>query len=396
MSSLDEQLSDQLRELERDGALKSFLQIDSPQGPVVRLADGEQKICLCSNDYLGLAADAAVVAAAHEGLDRYGAGTASVRFICGLFTPHLELESDLAGFLSTEAALTYVSCWNANQAVLDTLSGAGTWVLSDELNHASIIDGIRLARPEGKAVYAHADVDALRRELARIPDGMRTLVVTDGVFSMEGDLAPLPEILAACRDHGATLIVDDSHGIGVIGDRGRGTPEHFGIPSGAIDVITGTLGKALGGAAGGFVAGSRPLCDLLAQRSRVQLFSNGLPPAVACSARTALARLRDDPALVARLGDRVGRFRAGLRGVGLEPLDGESGIVPIIVGETRVAIEFSRRLLDEGVLVTGFGYPVVPEGTARIRAQLSAALSDEQLDRAVTAIANVAAELDLL
>ncbi len=209
--------------------MKTLRVIDSPQGPSIRLADGSEAICLCSNDYLGLANDPAVVAASVAGAERYGAGTASVRFICGLFTPHVELERDLADFLGTERALTYVSCWNANQAVLDTLSGKRTWILSDELNHASIIDGIRLARPAGKAVYAHADVDALRAKLAEVPDGMRTIVVTDGVFSMEGDLAPLPEILQICRDAGASLIVDDSHGLGVMGERGRGTAEHFGI-----------------------------------------------------------------------------------------------------------------------------------------------------------------------
>ncbi|MGB2851716.1 MAG: aminotransferase class I/II-fold pyridoxal phosphate-dependent enzyme [Solirubrobacterales bacterium] len=393
MSSLDAELAAELGSMERDGALKSFLQIDSPQGPVIRLADGSEKICLCSNDYLGLADDPEVVAAARDGLDRYGAGTGSVRFICGLFTPHLELEHDLASFLGTEAALTYVSCWNANQATLDTLCNKSTWVLSDELNHASIIDGIRLARPEGKAVYAHADVGALRQKLADVPDGRRTIVITDGVFSMEGDLAPLPDILEVCSEYGATLIVDDSHGIGVMGATGQGTAEHFGIGAGEIEITTGTIGKALGGAAGGFVAGSGLLCELLAQRSRVQLFSNGLPPSVACSARAALGRLREEPQLVKRLRDRTGYFRAGLAAAGLEPLEGDSAIVPLLVGETRVAIEVSRRLLAEGILVTGFGYPVVPEGTARIRAQMSAPLSDAQLDQAVAAIARVTVEL---
>jgi glycine C-acetyltransferase len=393
VSSLEGELVAELESLQRDGALKSFLQIDSPQGPVIRLADGEQKICLCSNDYLGLAADPAVVAAAGAALDRYGAGTASVRFICGLFTPHLELERDLAAFLGTEAALTYVSCWNANQALLDTLCNANTWVLSDELNHASIIDGIRLARPGGKAVYPHADVAGLRQRLADVPAGARTLVIPDGVFSMEGDLAPLPDLLEVCAGYGATLIVDDSHGIGVMGATGRGTAEHFGIGAAEIGIVTGTIGKALGGAAGGFVAGSSALCELLAQRSRAQLFSNGLPPSVACSARAALGRLRGEPELVARLRERTERFRRGLSSAGLEPLDGESAIVPLLVGETRTAIEISRRLLADGILVTGFGYPVVPEGTARIRAQMSAALSDAQLDQAVAAIARVTAEL---
>ena len=388
---LEAELRAELGELAAAGAMKRLRVIDSPQGASIRLADGGEAICLCSNDYLGLANDPAVVAASVTGAERYGAGTASVRFICGLFTPHVELEQDLADFLGTERALSYVSCWNANQAVLDTLSGERTWILSDELNHASIIDGIRLARPAGKAVYAHGDVDSLREKLAEVPAGMRTIVVTDGVFSMEGDLAPLPEILQICRDAGASLIVDDSHGLGVMGGRGRGTAEHFGIDPAEVDVITGTLGKALGGAAGGFVAGGSALCELLEQRSRAQLFSNGLPQPVACSARAALGRLRDDPGLVARLRANVERFRAGLAAAGIEPLEGDSAIVPVIVGETAKAIALSAELLEAGVFVTGFGYPVVPEGTARIRAQISAALSDEQIDASVAAFARVLA-----
>ena len=291
-TSLRAELRAELDQLEAGGALKTLREISSPQGPEIRFADGTAAICLCSNDYLGLAADPAVVAAAAEGLRAYGAGTASVRFICGLFTPHLELERDLADFLGTERAISYVSCWNANQALLDTLCDKRTWILSDELNHASIIDGIRLARPAGKAVYAHADPAALERELAAVPEGHRCLVITDGVFSMEGDLAPLPEIVELTESHGATLIVDDSHGLGVLGPTGRGTAEHYGL-SDRVDIVTGTLGKALGGAAGGFVAGSTELCELLEQRSRAQLFSNGLPQSVACGARAALGLLRD-------------------------------------------------------------------------------------------------------
>jgi len=385
------ELREELAALRADGAIKEMREIASPQGPVIRFADGSEAICLCSNDYLGLAADPVVVAAAAAGLRDYGAGTASVRFICGLFTPHVELERDLAGFLGTERAVTYASCWNANQALLDTLCDARTWVLSDELNHASIIDGIRLARPASKAVYAHADPAALARELDRVPAGSRCLVVTDGVFSMEGDLAPLPEIVPLCEAHGATLVVDDSHGLGVLGAGGRGTAEHFGLAD-RVDITTGTLGKALGGAAGGFVAAGNEVCSILEQRSRPQLFSNGLPPAVACGARAALAVLRDDPGRLRRLRDNVARFRAGVRDAGLRPLDGDSAIVPIIVGETRDAIAFSAALLERGVFAIGFGYPVVPEGTARVRVQPSAALSDGQIDRAVEAFAAVAAE----
>ena len=394
-TSLRAELRAELDQLEAGGALKTLREISSPQGPEIRFADGTAAICLCSNDYLGLAADPAVVAAAAEGLRAYGAGTASVRFICGLFTPHLELERDLAEFLGTERAISYVSCWNANQALLDTLCDKRTWILSDELNHASIIDGIRLARPAGKAVYAHADTAALERELAAVPEGHRCLVITDGVFSMEGDLAPLPEIVELTESHGATLIVDDSHGLGVLGPTGRGTAEHYGL-SDRVDIVTGTLGKALGGAAGGFVAGSTELCELLEQRSRAQLFSNGLPQSVACGARAALGVLREDPGRVGRLHENVERFRSGVAAAGLRPLEGESAIVPIVVGETRDAIRMSELLLDEGVFAIGFGFPVVPEGVARVRVQLSAALTGEQIDRAVAAFAKVAAERGLV
>jgi glycine C-acetyltransferase len=385
LTALDAELRAELDGLRASGTFKAFREIASPQGGELELADGRRVLCLCSNDYLGLANDPAVIAAAADGLARYGLGTASVRFICGLFTPHVELERDLAEFLGTEAALTYTSCWSANQAVLDTLCDDRTWVLSDELNHASIIDGVRLARPERKIVYPHADVGELRARLAEAPTDRRLLVVTDGVFSMEGDVAPLGEIAAACRARGATLIVDDSHGLGVLGERGRGTVEHLGLPPGAIDVITGTLGKALGGAAGGFVAGSEPLCRVLEQRSRAQLFSNGLAPAVACGSRAALQRLREDPGLVAALHNRTARFRTALTAAGLAPL-GDGAIVPLIVGETARAIAIGERLLERGVLATGFGYPVVPEGSARIRAQISAGLTGEQVDRAAAAV----------
>ena len=364
--------------------LKRFNTLLSPQGPVVEMEGRGEVVVLSSNDYLGLAAHPEVVRAGIEGLERYGAGTASVRFICGTFAPHHALEQALADLSGTEAALTYVSCWNANEALIPSLTDERTVILSDALNHASIVDAIRLSRPAAKVVYPHADMDALREGLAAAPAGARKLVVTDGVFSMEGDVAPLPAIVELAATHDAIVIVDDSHAVGVLGETGRGTAEHFGL-LGEVDVVTGTLGKALGGAAGGYVAASREVCDLLAQRSRPQLFSNALPPTVACSALKAVELLRGDPSLLRRQRDGVARFRAGLLADGWTPLEGDAAIVPIVVGETAEAIRLSERLLDEGVFVTGFGYPVVPEGTARVRVQISAAHLPEHLDRALAA-----------
>ena len=376
------------------GTFKHFNTLLSPQGPVVEMAGRGEVIVLSSNNYLGLANDERVVEAGIEGLRRYGAGTASVRFICGTFEPHAELERALAELSGSEAALTYVSCWNANEALIPTLTDENTVIFSDALNHASIVDAIRLARPARKVIYPHSDLEVLGSELAACESG-RKLVVTDGVFSMEGDLARLPEIVSLAREHEALVVLDDSHGVGVLGQHGLGTPEHFGL-RGEIDVVTGTLGKALGGAAGGYVAASADICELLAQRSRPQLFSNALPATVACSALAAVRALRDDPSLVAKLRANTDRFRTMLVDAGFAPIPGESAIMPIVLGETAVAIRFSERLLEHGVFVTGFGFPVVPEGTARVRVQMSAALEPEHLDRALAAFVAVGREFDLV
>lgn len=392
---LQSDLTAELDRLRAAGTYKQFNTLLSPQDAVVRMEGRGEVVVLSSNNYLGLANDPRVVRAGIEGLERYGAGTGSVRFICGTFQPHLELERELAELVGTEAALTYVSCWNANEALIPTLTDGNTVILSDALNHASLIDAIRLSKPARKAVYPHSDLDHLRRELAACDSGQRKLIVTDGVFSMEGDLARLPDLLDLARQHDAVLIVDDSHGTGVLGKTGRGTAEHFGV-LGEVDILTSTLGKALGGAAGGFVAGSAALCDLLAQRSRPQLFSNALPPTVACSAREAVRVLRSEPERVERLREKTRYFRERLRELGYSPLEGEGAIVPIIVGDTAFSIRISRRLLEEGVFVTGFGYPVVPEGTARIRVQISAALQREHMDRALDAFAKVGREVGLL
>ena len=394
-STLNEQLHAELDGLQEAGTLKRFNTLDSPQGPVVEMAGRGEVLVLSSNNYLGLAAHPEVVAAGIEGLRRYGAGTASVRFICGTFAPHLELEQELADLVGTEAALTYGSCWNANEAVIPSLADEKTVILSDELNHASIVDAVRLSRPMRKVIYAHSSMDELREGLAACPRSARKLIVTDGVFSMEGDLARLPEIVELAREHEAAVIVDDSHGTGVMGATGRGVAEHFDLV-GEIDVITSTLGKALGGAAGGFVAGSAEVCEVLAQRSRPQLFSNALPPTVACSALEAVRVLRREPALVERLRGLSGVFRDRLREIGFHPLDGEAAIIPIIVGETEFAIRFSERLLEEGVFVTGFGFPVVPEGTARVRVQMSAALESAHVERALEVFERVGLELGVI
>jgi glycine C-acetyltransferase len=393
--TLDERLDAELDRLRETGTYKRFNTLCSPQGPVVEMEGRGEVLVLSSNNYLGLADRPEVVEAGIEGLRRYGAGTASVRFICGTFEPHLELERELADLVGTEAALTYVSCWNANEAAIPSLTDESTVILSDELNHASIIDAVRLARPARKAVYRHSDLDDLRAQLRSLEPGQRALVISDGVFSMEGDLAKLPGIVELVREHDATLVVDDSHGTGVMGETGRGVAEHYGL-IGEIDVITSTLGKALGGAAGGFVAASEEVCDILAQRSRPQLFSNALPPTVACSALEAVRVLRREPELVTTLREATDGLRRRLRDLGFDPLDGEAAIVPIIVGETAFAIEFSERLLDEGVFVTGFGFPVVPEGTARVRVQMSAAIESDHVERALAAFEQVGRELGLI
>jgi glycine C-acetyltransferase len=387
-TTLVEDVGSELQGLRDARTYKRFLTLESPQGPVVQMAGRGEVVVLSSNNYLGLADHPEVVEAGIDGLRRYGAGTASVRFICGTFEPHHELERVLADLSGTEAALTYVSCWNANEAVIPTLTDPSTVIFTDELNHASIIDAVRLSKPAGKVIYPHSDMGALRGALADAPADARKLVLTDGVFSMEGDLAKLPEIVELAREFGAVVIVDDSHGVGVLGETGRGTVEHFGL-LGEVDVITGTLGKALGGAAGGYVASSEEVCDLLAQRSRPQLFSNALPPTVACSALRAIELMLERPELLARLRENTRVFRELLVEAGYEPLEGEAAIIPIIIGETSEAIALSERLLDEGIFVTGFGYPVVPEGTARIRVQMSAALEPEHLERAIEAFRRV-------
>ncbi len=388
-------LQSELDELKAAGTYKHLRHLTTPMAPEVHMEEAGDVIVLSSNNYLGLSDQKEVVDAGIEGLRKYGAGTASVRFICGTYDVHRTLEQRIAQFLGTEASLTYVACWNANTGLFATICGEGSAIISDELNHASIIDGVRLASKAKRAVYKHGDMADLEAKLKSMEGLAPVLVVTDGVFSMEGSLCKLPEIVALCKKYSAVSVVDDSHGTGVMGKTGRGTIEHFGL-TGEIDIITGTLGKALGGAAGGFVAGSAALVDMLIQRSRPQLFSNALPATVACSSLAAIDYLDAHPQIVERLRENVAYFRAGLERLGFKPLAGPSAIVPIIVGETSFAIAMSDKLLKQGIFVTGFGFPVVPEGTARIRTQLSAKLTREEMDRALAAFASVGKEVGLL
>ena len=391
-------LQAQLDQLKADRVYKRLNYLESPQGARVWMEGRGEVIILSSNNYLGLANEPAVVDAGIEALRAYGAGTASVRFICGTFTVHRELEAALADFVGTEAALSYVSAWNANEALTATVVEAGDLVISDELNHASIIDSIRLAKAIKKcttAVYKHADMDDLRAKLAVNRDARRKLIWTDGVFSMEGSIAKLPDILEIAREFGAAVVMDDSHATGVLGATGRGTAEHFGV-LGEVDVITSTLGKALGGAAGGFIAGPSSLVDMMTQRSRPQLFSNALPPTVAASSLAAVRFTVAHPERVQQLRENTQYFREAIVEAGFAPLPGETPIVPIIVGETAAAIAMSDALLDEGVFVTGFGFPVVPQGQARVRCQISAAHTREDLEFAVGAFTRVGRRLGVI
>ena len=391
-TAFEARLNADLDALRAAGTYKRLRHITGPMASEVHMEEAGDVIVLSSNNYLGLADHPDVVAAGIAGLQKYGAGTASVRFICGTFDIHRDLEEKIATVFGFAASLSYVSCWAANEGVIPTIATAGNTIISDELNHASIIDACRLSGAK-RMRYKHGDMaelEARLREAEGIP-----FIVTDGVFSMEGSLAKLPEIVALAEKYGAVTIVDDSHGTGVMGKTGRGTIEHFGL-EGKIDILTGTLGKALGGGAGGFVAGSAALVDTLVQRSRTQLFSNALPATVACSALKAVELLATQPQLVKAQRENTRYFRAGLQRLGFAPLDGPSAIVPIIVGDTAFAIAMSDRLLKEGVFVTGFGFPVVPEGTARVRVQISSALTRDELDRALAAFEKVGRELGII
>ncbi|HTL50984.1 MAG TPA: glycine C-acetyltransferase [Planctomycetota bacterium] len=377
------------------GTLKKLRYLQGPMAAVTPMEGHGDVIILSSNNYLGLANDPAVIGAGQQALTEFGAGTASVRFICGTFAPHRDLESLLAKTFKFEAALTYVSCWAANTGAIPVLVTDQDAIVSDELNHASIIDGVRIARQAERKIYKHANMADLEAQLKSVEKKRFKLVITDGVFSMEGDIAPLAEIVTLAEKYGAAVMVDDSHGTGVIGKTGRGVLEHCGV-EGKVDILTSTLGKALGGAAGGFVASSAGVIETLTQQSRPMLFSNALPVTIARSAQAAVEVMLAEPKRVKKLHENVKYMRGGLQNLGFKPLEGQSAIIPIIVGATEFAIKMSNEMLKEGVFVTGFGYPVVPEGTARVRVQMSAALEKEHLDRALAAFKTVGKRLKLI
>ncbi|MEO8480467.1 MAG: glycine C-acetyltransferase [Gemmatimonadota bacterium] len=398
MSRLDDRLSSALDGFRRAGVYKTLMHIESPQSARVRMEGHGEVIILSSNNYLGLSDEPRVVAAGKAALDEFGAGTASVRFICGTFSIHRELEAACARLVGTEASLSFVSCWNANEALPGSVLTDRDLILSDQLNHASIIDGLRLAKSITKCqtgVYKHNDLADLDAKLAAAADREIKMVVSDGIFSMEGSICDLPGLLEVCRKHDAILWLDDSHATGVLGATGRGTAEHFDLV-GEVDIITSTLGKALGGAAGGFIAGSAALCDYLTQRARPQLFSNAIPTTVAASAMRAIEVLEAEPERVTRLRENARYFRNALVTLGFRPLPGDTPIIPVILGETADAIRMSELLLGEGVFATGFGFPVVPEGEARVRCQVSASHTRQDLDEVLDAFSRVGKSLGLI
>ena len=370
----------QLDETRAAGLWKPERVLASPQKPEARLQSGDRVLILCANNYLGLADDPRVVVAARNALDRWGYGMASVRFICGTQELHKELEQRIAEFVGTEDAILYSSCFDANGGLFETLLGAEDAVISDELNHASIIDGIRLSKAQ-RHRYRNRDMADLEKQLLATANTRFRLIVTDGVFSMDGTIAPLSDICALAEKHNAMVMVDDSHAVGFMGPNGRGTHEHAGV-MGRVDILTGTLGKALGGASGGYTAGPKAVIDLLRQRSRPYLFSNSVPPVVAAATIESFKILQKSNELRERLLANTIFFRQRMTELGLNILPGEHPIVPVMIGDADRAARMAEHLLSRGIYVIGFSYPVVPMGKARIRIQVSAAHTTEQLSRA--------------
>ena len=387
-------ISAMLGEMRAAGTLKEERVIGSPQGARIRVAGGREVLNFCANNYLGLASDPRVTAAAHRALDRWGYGMASVRFICGTLEAHTELERRMSEFLGTEATILYSSCFDANGGVFEPLLDGDCALITDQLNHASIIDGARLCKAR-RLIFAHGDMAELETRLREASDAPVKLIVTDGVFSMNGDMAKLPEICALAERHRALVMVDDSHATGFIGRTGRGTGEHFGV-SDRIDAVTTTFGKALGGATGGCVSGRREIIELLRQRSRPYLFSNTLAPMVAATTCAVLDMLSRSTELRDRLEENTRFFRAGITAAGFEVKPGSHPIVPIMLYDEARASEMARLLLQQGIYVVGFSFPVVPRGQARIRVQVSALHSRKDLETALEAFSSVGRSLGMV
>jgi glycine C-acetyltransferase len=382
-ASVQQAIDDELNEIRSAGLFKAERVIISPQGSSIRVADGAEVLNLCANNYLGLADDPRIVTAAKEALDRWGYGLASVRFICGTQDLHKQLEQRISAFLGTEDTILYSSCFDANGGLFETLLGEQDAVISDELNHASIIDGIRLCKAR-RLRYRNRNMTDLEDQLKASADARRRLIATDGVFSMDGYVAPLGEICELAERYQAMVMVDDSHAVGFVGATGRGTPELHDVTD-RVDIVTGTLGKALGGASGGYTSGRREIIDLLRQRSRPYLFSNSVAPAVVGASLRVLDLLEGSDDLRARLRENTSWFRQQMISQGFDILPGDHPIVPVMIGDAARATEMADRLLGKGVYVIGFSYPVVPVGKARIRTQVSAAHRREDLQAAVGA-----------
>lgn len=394
ITELRERLHRDTQALEASGLLKRERTMDSAQGPVVTLADGRELINLCANNYLGLANHPAVVAAAQDALARYGYGVASVRFICGTQTVHRELEERLAGYLGTEDAILYSSCFDANGGLFETLLDEKDAIISDALNHASIIDGIRLCKAR-RLRYANNDLNELEQALKDSQSARVRLIATDGVFSMDGSIAKLDEICDLADRYQALVMVDDSHATGFIGARGRGSHELKGVMD-RIDILTGTFGKALGGASGGYVAARREIVAWLRQRSRPYLFSNSIPPPVAAATLKVLDLLESSPDLRERVHANARYFRTHMQALGFDLLPGEHPIIPIMLGDAPLAVKLAERCQQDGIYVVAFAFPVVPHGKARIRTQMNAAHSTEQLDRVIQVFGRAGRDLGII
>ena len=394
MKRILDDLARQTAELRENGLFKAERVITSAQGARITVTGGREVLNFCANNYLGLAGDKRLVEAAHKALDRYGYGLSSVRFICGTQDVHKELESRLSEFLGTEDTILYSSCFDANGGLFETLLGAEDAVISDALNHASLIDGVRLCKAK-RFRYANNDMADLETQLKDAADCRYRLIVTDGVFSMDGSIANLKAVCDLADRHDALVMVDDSHAVGFMGENGRGTHEHCGV-MGRVDIITGTLGKALGGASGGYTSGRKEIVEWLRQRSRPYLFSNTLAPVITATSLAVLDLIREEPELRVRLEENSRYFREAMTEAGFSLVPGEHPIIPVMLGDAVLAQRMAARMLEEGIYVVGFSFPVVPKGKARIRTQMSAAHTRTQLEQAVAAFVKVGKELGVI